>query len=366
MKKYILAAILSFVLSAQAHADIVIGVSLPMTGQAASLGEQGIAGVKAAIEDINAAGGILGQKLTFKLEDDACDPKQAVNATNRLVTAKSVIIIGPACSGAFMAASGVTADEGIPQITPTASNPEITERGLNNIFRAYGRDDQQAIVLSEYIKNNYGKEKIAIIHDKSTWGKGLADGVRKDLQSAGINETLYDAITVGEKDFSTLITKLKAKGVTVALLAVFPVEAGSIVRQSADAKLNIRFMGGDASLVQEFWAVADKTANGYVMSGPVDPRKDKASVKVVKSLEARKINPEIFTLYTYAAIQIAANAIQQAESTESRAIIDSLHKNSYSTVLGKVEFDKKGDLKAPSFRLYQWKNGKYDYLAGAM
>ncbi|TAH37676.1 MAG: branched-chain amino acid ABC transporter substrate-binding protein [Alphaproteobacteria bacterium] len=366
MKKYILAAILSFILSAQAHADITIGVSLPMTGSAASLGEQSIAGIKAAIEDINAAGGVLGQKLVYKLEDDACDPKQAVLAANRLVSAAPAVIIGPGCSGPFMAASDVTAEEGIAHITPTASNPEITERGMKNVFRPYGRDDQQGLVLAEYIGKNYAKERIAIIHDKSTWGKGLADATRDNLRKAGVREALYDTITVGEKDFSSLVTKLKAKGITVVLLATFPVEGGSIVRQAADLKLNIKFIGGDSALVQEFWSVANKAANGFVMSGPLDPTKDKASASVIKSLQARKIKPEIFTLYAYADVQLAADAIAKAGSTDSLKITEALRSNSFQTVLGKIEFNDKGDLKIPMFKMYQWKNGKYDYLAGAM
>ncbi len=384
MKKFIIGVILSFAFVCSAHADITIGVSLPMTGPAASLGEQSLAGIKAAVDDINASGGVLGEKLAIKLEDDACDPKQAVLAINRLVGASPALIIGPACSGAFMAASGVTADEGIANITPTASNPEITERGMKNIFRPYGRDDQQGEVLAAYIlkkfatpgeshagKDYVGKyttdEKIAIIHDKTTWGKGLADAVRGHLAAAGIKEVIYDTISTGEKDFSSLVTKLKSKGITVALIATFPIEAGSIIRQSADAKLKIKFIGGDAAMVQEFWSVANKTANGFVMSGPLDPTKDKASGAVIKSLQSRKIKPEIFTLYSYANVQLAAQAIaKSANASDSAKIIAALRDGKFKTVLGQIEFDEKGDLKFPFFKMYQWNNGKYEYLTGAM
>lgn len=366
MKKTLLAFILSIAIIIPAKADILIGVSAPTTGPAASLGEQIIAGVNLAVAKINQSGGINGEKLVIKAEDDACDPKQALNAVNRLISAKASLIIGPACSGAFMAASDVTAEENIPHLTATASNPDITERGLKNIFRVYGRDDQQAVILADHIGKNYGKQNIAIIHDKSTWGKGLADATKNNLNEAGVKEALFDTITVGEKDFSPLVTKLKAKGINTVLLAVFPVEAGAIVRQAAELKLNIKFFGGDAAMVNEFWAVANKTGNGFTFTGPADPTKGKQGESILKQFAAKKVKPEVFTLYAYAATEIAAQAMQQSKELNSASILKNLHSGKFSTIMGSLQFDKKGDLTDPAFKLYEWQNGKYQYLTGAM
>ncbi len=366
MKKSLFTIIAVLFLATAARADILIGVSMPVTGSAASLGEQAIAGIKAAVDDVNAKGGIRGEKVTLKIEDDACDPKQAVSAVNRLIAANVALIIGPACSGAFMAASDVTADENMPHVSPIASNPQITERGLRNLVRPYGRDDAQADILSAYIGKRFAGKKIAVIHDKSTWGKGLAEGVKDRLNKAGIKEVLFDSISQGEKDFTSLITKFKSQSIDVALLATFPVEAALIVRQSADMKISMNFIGGDAALLKEFWSVADKAANGFVMSGPLDPRMEPEAAQTIKSLQARNVNPELFTLYGYSGAQIALESIYRAGDVDRQKIISALRAGGYKTILGKIDFDDKGDLKTPFFKLYEWRDGDYVMLEGKM
>jgi len=205
---------LALALATPAYADVTIAVVGPMTGSNAVYGGQMRNGVEQAVADINAAGGVNGEKLVLKVGDDACDPKQAVNVANQMAGEKVKFVVGHYCSGSSIPASAVYAEEDIIEISPASTNPVFTDKRAGpSIYRICGRDDQQGAVAGKYIAENFKGKKVAILHDKSAYGKGIADETLKALQAAGGKETLYEAITAGEKDYSALVSKLKQAGV---------------------------------------------------------------------------------------------------------------------------------------------------------
>ena len=345
-----------------AHADIKIATAGPMTGQYASFGQQMKAGAEQAVADINAAGGVLGQKLVLEVGDDACDPKQAVAVANQMVNKGVVFMAGHFCSGSSIPASKVYEEEGIVQISPASTNPKLTEEGGDNVYRVCGRDDQQGMVAGEFLAKKYKGKNIAIIHDKTAYGKGLADETRKYLRKAGGKEKMYEAITAGEKDYSALVSKLKRSNIDVLYLGGYHTEAGLIIRQMRDQGMKTVLVSGDALVTDEFWQITGSAGEGTLMTFSPDPRKNPDAAPVVKEFRAKGIEPEGYVLYTYGAIQAWAQAVKKAGSTDTNKVIKALNHNQFNTVLGKIGFDKKGDVTAPGYVFYVWKNGKYDYL----
>ncbi len=345
-----------------AAADITIATVGPITGQYASFGEQMKRGAEAAVRDINAKGGVLGQKLKLEVGDDACDPKQAVAVANDLASKGVRFVAGHFCSGSSIPASNVYADEGMVQISPASTNPKLTERGLATTFRVCGRDDQQGIVAGGFLAEKFGASRIAILHDKTAYGKGLADETRKTLHGLGKKEVLYEAYTAGEKDYTALVSKLKQHGVDVAYLGGYHTEAGLIVRQMRAQGMKTRLVSGDALVTQEYWAITGAAGEGTLMTFSPDPRKNPDAKPLVERFRKGGFEPEGYTLYTYGAIQAWAQAVESAKSADAGKVIAQLRAGEFATVLGKIGFDAKGDVTAPGYVFYEWKNGKYDYL----
>lgn len=343
-----------------AVAEIPIATVGPMTGQYAKFGEQMRAGAQMAVKDINAAGGTLGQPLSLEIGDDACDPKQAVAVANQLVNKGVVFVAGHFCSGSSIPASEVYAEEGVLQISPASTNPLLTERGLANVFRVCGRDDQQGRVAADFVIDNKVAERIAVVHDKTAYGKGLADEFKKRLNERGVQEVLYEAVTAGEKDFTALITKLKDLNVDLIYYGGYHTEAGLIVRQAREQGLQAIMMSGDALVTDEYWQITGPAGEGTIMTFSPDPRKNPAAREVVERfLKEMNYDPEGYTLYTYAAIQVFDQAAEKAGSTELDALVDVLRKDEFDTVIGKIRFDEKGDVIGSNYTVYIWHDGKY-------
>ena len=204
-------------------------------------------------------------------------------------------------------------------------------------------------------------KNVAIVHDKSAYGKGLADEFQKSLNSQGIKEVLYEAITAGEKDYSPLVSKLKEVKADVVYFGGYKTEGGLIVRQIHEQGLKATLVGGDALVTEEFWAITGPSGEGTLMTFGPDPRLNPANADLVKSFRAQNYEPEAYTLYTYAAIQAWSQAAQKAGTIDGTKVAAALKANQFDTVLGKVGFDAKGDITAPGYVFYVWKNGKYVY-----
>ncbi len=344
-----------------AKAEIRIATAGPMTGQYASFGAQMKAGAEQAVADINAKGGVLGQKLVLEIGDDACDPKQAVAVANQMVNKGVVFMAGHFCSGSSIPASKVYEEEDILQISPASTNPKLTEEGGDNVFRTCGRDDQQGEVAGAFLAEKFGSKNIAVIHDKTAYGKGLADETKKNLNAAGVNEKMYEAYTAGEKDYSALVSKLKQSAIDVLYVGGYHTEAGLIVRQMREQGMKTILVSGDALVTSEYWAITGPAGEGTLMTFSPDPRKNPAAAPVVKAFRDNGIEPEGYVLYTYGAIQAWAQAAEKAGTTDTAKLIKALRTNQFETVLGTIGFDKKGDVTAPGYVFYEWKDGKYDY-----
>ena len=363
--KSLLAASAAVALTAgAAQADMVIATAGPMTGQYAAFGEQMKRGAEMAVEDLNEAGGVLGEQLVLEVGDDACDPKQAVAVANQMVNAGVTFVAGHFCSGSSIPASAVYNEEGILQISPASTNPQLTEQGLDNVFRVCGRDDQQGTYAANYVVDNNVGSKIAVLHDKTPYGKGLADEFKKQLNARGVQETMYEAITAGDRDFTALITKMKEAGVDLIYLGGYHTEAGLIARQAKEQGIDATMMSGDALVTDEYWSITGDTGQGTLMTFSPDPRKNEAAAPVVEKFQAAGYDPEGYTLYTYAAVQVWAQAVEKAGSTDLDAVIEQLHGNQFETVLGTISFDDKGDVEGSSYVMYQWDNGEYAQIEG--
>ena len=345
-----------------AMADIKIAINGPFTGPQANFGEQFKRGADMAASDLNAKGGILGQKIVLVYGDDQCDPKQAEAVANRSAQAKVDVVIGHFCSGSSIPASEVYKEENILQISPASTNPKFTDRGYKNTFRVCGRDDQQGLVAGDFITSWYKGKKVAVVHDKTQYGKGLADETKKRLNAKGVKEAIYEGITAGEKDYSALISKMKLAKIDVIYFGGYHPEAGLIIRQAREQGLKADLISGDALVDKQFWQLAGPVGEGVMMTFDADPRKNPGAKDLVAKFKAANYDPEGYTLYTYAAIQTYAQAAEKAKSTKLAAVGGALHSTKFNTVLGEIEFDAKGDTKKPSYRVYVWKNGAYDYV----
>jgi branched-chain amino acid transport system substrate-binding protein len=342
---------------------IPIAVVGPVTGQYASFGQQMTNGAQMAVEDINAAGGVLGKKLDLDVGDDACDPKQAVAVANQMVGNGVALVAGHYCSGSSIPASKVYAEANLVQISPASTNPAFTDdRAGPNIYRVCGRDDQQGGVAGKYLAKHFADKNIAFVHDKTAYGKGLADETKKAMNEAGKQEAMYEAITAGEKDYSALVSKLKRANIDVVYFGGYHTEAGLIIRQMRDQGMNTILMGGDALITQEFWSITGPAGEGTLMTFSPDPRKNLAAAEVVKRFKDKGIEPEGYVLYTYAAIQAWKQATDKAKSVDSAEVVKALNDTEFDTVIGKFKFDEKGDPNLPPYAVYRWSNGTYEQL----
>ncbi len=351
------------VLAAQpAMAQIKIGTAGPITGSNATFGAQLKAGAEQAVADINAKGGVLGQKLELSIGDDACDPKQAVSVANKFAAEKVVFVAGHFCSSSSIPASKVYAEEGILQITPASTNPKFTDEGGWNTFRVCGRDDQQGAVAGAYIAKEFKGRKIAILHDNSAYGKGLADETKKAMNKAGITETLYSAYVPGERDYSALVSRMKQAGIELIYIGGYHTETGLILRQAKQQGMNVTVMGGDALVTNEFWQITGDLGNGTLMTFASDPRRRASAADVVKAFKAKNIDPEGYVLYAYAAVQVWAEAAAKAGTTDPKKVAAALHAGTWNTVLGPISYDKKGDVTVADYVFYIWHNGNYQEM----
>ncbi|MGI4836402.1 MAG: branched-chain amino acid ABC transporter substrate-binding protein [Janthinobacterium lividum] len=349
------------------QADVKIGVAGPMTGANASFGEQYMKGAQAAADAVNAAGGINGEKIVLVAGDDACEPKQAVAVANRLVDQDKVIgVVGHFCSSSTIPASEVYADAGVIAITPGSTNPTVTERGLGDMFRMCGRDDQQGIVAGDYIVDVLKGKKVAVINDKDTYGKGLADATSAQLKKRGVTPVLEEGLTRGEKDFSALVTKIRGAGADVVYFGGLHPEAGPLVRQLREQGLkDVKFMSDDGVVTDELVTTAGgaQYVNGVYMTFGADPRKLPDSKAVVDQFRKSGYEPEGYTLYAYASIQALAAGFNGAKSNKGDDASKWLKAHDVKTVMGDKAWDAKGDLKVSDYVVYQWNaQGKYEQL----
>lgn len=349
-------------LSAPATADFGIGFATAVTGSMAAIGGQARRGAEAAVADINAKGGVLGQKLRLDVEDDACEPRQAVSVANRFVASGVKIVLGHLCSGASIAGAGVYADQGLIMISASATAPDLTAKSEGStIFRACGRDDQQGTAAGLLLADRFRDKRIALVHDKSAYGAGLVAQAAKAMREAGVRPSLEGAINAGERDFAALISRLKAEGIDIVYFGGYHTELGLIVRQAREAGFGGQFLGAEGIATNEFWAITGEAGAGTLFTYAPEVKTRPAAQEAIKVMRAKdpSIEPDNFSFYYFAAVQVIAQAIERAKSAEPDAIATALRDKPFMTVVGEMAFDDKGDLKAPEYVFYEWKDGRY-------
>ena len=333
-----------------------MGVVGPITGPNAAFGAQLTNGVVQAVEDINAAGGMLGKKIELSKGDDVSDPKQGVSVANKFAADGVKFVVGHFNSGVTIPASDVYAENGMIVVTPAATNPKLTEKGLWNTFRTCGRDDQQGKVAAAYIVKEFKGKNIGVVHDKTPYGQGLADETRKAMNAAGVKEALYEGVNTGEKDFSALVTKIKTNKIDLVYWGGLHTEAGLIIRQMRDQGVKAPLMGADGITSDEFAQIGGAGTEGTLMTFPPDPRKRPEAKDVVARYTAKGIDPEAYTLYSYAAVQIMVEAAKRANSLDPKMVAAEMHSGKpFKTVIGDISYDRKGDITRPDYVMYTWK-----------
>ena len=345
----------TFALSTAALAQTIpVAVAGPMTGEYSAFGRQLKNGSEMAVADINAAGGVLGKKLVLDIEDDACDPKQARSVAEKIGSANVPFVAGHYCSSSSIPASEAYADSNVLEITPASTNPLFTERKLWNVARVCGRDDQQGLVAGEYIAKNFKGKNIAILDDKSTYGKGLADETKKALNKAGVTEKMYESYNQGDKDFNAIVSRLKQQNIDLVYIGGYHTEAGLILRQMRDQGLKTILMAGDALADKEYASITGPAGAGTLFTFGPDPRKKPTAASIVEKFKAKNIDPEGYTLYTYAAFQVWSKAVAKAGTTDPKKVMNTIKGGSWDTVIGTLNFDAKGDIKQIDYVVYRW------------
>src|SRR5271165_1973287 len=344
--------------------DITIAVAGPMTGPVASIGDQMKRGAEAAAQAINDAGGVNGRKIKIVVEDDACDPKQAVAVANIIVGQQIKFVDGHACSGSSIPASDIYAENNVLMMSPASSNPALTEKGHPTIMRLYPRDDAQGEFVAPWIGERYKGKKIAILHDKSAYGKGLASVVKDKLNAAGVTEVMFEGINPGEKDYTAVITKLKNAVAEFVYFGGYHTEAGLLLRQAADQGFKLNLMTGDSIATSEFWQISGPSGEGTLFTFPTDPRRSPNAAHALEQFKAQGFDPEGFTLFSYGVVQAIADGVRKAGSDDPKAVAKALESGQpVETVMGPVKFDGKGDIRDPRYDINVWKEGKYAPIA---
>lgn len=355
MKKTLLAAAFgTLALSAHAADTITIALAGPTTGPVTQYGTMQNIGVNMAIEQLNAKGGMNGKQLVAKVYDDACEPKQAVTVANQIVNDGVQFVIGHLCSSSTIPAAKIYNDEGIIMISGASTAPELTDKGYTTIFRTIGLDSQTTPISAEYVQNELKPKNIAILHDKQQYGQGLADGIKKILEDAGVEVAIFEGVNKGQTDFSALITKMKKANIDFVYWGGYHPEAGLILRQSAAQDFKPAFMGADGLDNPDLVAIAGEAAEGVLITAPVDFSKVAENAELVKAFEAKKEDASgPFVMPSYAALQVIVDTANKLGTDDPAKIAEELHKGeSYQTPIGDIAFDDKGDLKAFRFVVY--------------
>jgi branched-chain amino acid transport system substrate-binding protein len=345
-----------------ATGPIKIGVAGAHTGDLASYGIPSMRAVELYAEKINAAGGIDGRQIELVIEDDACDVDQAANVATKLLGSQVVAVIGHICSGATEAALPLYNDSGVLVISSSATNPPLTQSGkYPNFFRTIAPDDAQANTQVRFAVDVLGLKKFAVIHDKDTYGQGLAE-LAKDMLEAesGVEVALFEGITANALDYSAIVNKIAASDAEAVIYGGYHPEASKLVTQMKNANLDIAFISDDGVKDNTFIQVAKDYAEGVYATGPMDSGDNPLVTEAITAHQQKYgEEPGAFFLEAYAAAIVLFNAIDVAGSTDFDKIKAALQSENVDTTVGNITFDEKGDSVGIGFAMFQVQNGVY-------
>ncbi len=348
--------------TALAAEPIKLGIAGAHSGDLASYGIPTIKAAELVVDEVNAKGGVLGRKVVLLKEDDACKPEVATNTATKLVSQDVDVVLGHICSGATKAAMGIYKDSKIIAMSPSATNPALTQSGdYPNFYRTIASDDAQAELDVDFALNTLKLKKIAVIHDKGDYGKGFAEFAKKLLESSGkADVVLYEGITPGAVDYSAIVLKIKRSKAEAVIYGGYHPEASKIVSQMRKKRMKTLFISDDGVKDDTFIKVAGKYAEGVYASGPKDTSKNPMNIAAVEAHKKRYgADPGAFFINAYSATLALLNAIEKAGSTEYDALSKALRKEWVETPIGKIRFDERGDAIGAGFSVYQVQNGVY-------
>ena len=350
--------ILSF--GCQKKEDVIkIGMAGPMTGDQAKMGTDFRNGAALAVDEWNSKGGILGKKIRLIVSDDQRDPKQAVAVANKMVNEGVIGVIGHLNSSCSIPASDIYHRAGIPMITPGSTNPQLTEKGYKNVFRVCGRDDQQGKVGADYVSQILKLKRVAVLHDKTTYGQGLADEFKRFL-GEGVDVVYYSGIVQGDKDFKMILTAVGNKNPQLIFFGGIYPEAGLLVKQARELGLNAPFMSGDGTIDAKFIEIAGpQAAEGTLLTFSPDPNNMPTAKGFLERYRSEfgEIGP--YSIYAYDATNILLTAIKEAQSTQGDLIAGKLRAMEFDTALGRISFDAKGDVTVAPYVIWITRDGKF-------
>jgi len=341
---------------------IKLGVAGPQSGDLASYGIPSVRAAKLVVEEVNAGGGVLGRPVELLVEDDVCKPEIATNTATKLISQGVHVVLGHICSGATKAALGIYKASHVICMSPSATNPPLTQSGdYPNFFRTIASDDSQARLEVDFALKKLKVHKIAVLHDKGDYGKGLAEYAKKFLDAADKAEVvLYEGVTPNAVDYTAVVQKIKRSGAQAVIFGGYHPEASKIVMQMRKKDMDIPFISDDGVRDDTFIKVAGEYAEGVYATGPKDISTNPLAVKAVEM--HKKVygeDPGAFYLEAYSATLALLNAIEKAGTTDYEAVVKALRNEFVETPHGKIKFDERGDAVGVGFAMYQVKNGVY-------
>jgi branched-chain amino acid transport system substrate-binding protein len=341
---------------------IRLGVAGAHSGDLASYGLPSLNAARLVVKDVNARGGVLGRQIEILAEDDVCKPEIATNTATKLISEHVDIVIGHICSGATKAVLGIYNDAKKIVISPSATNPELTQSGkYPNFFRTIAADDAQARQEVDFATKVLKLKKLAVIHDKGDYGKGLAEFAKQFIEKSGVAEVvLYEGVTPGAVDYSAIVQKIKRADADGIIFGGYHPEASKIVSQMRKKGMKTVFISDDGVKDETFIKVAGQYAEGVYASGPQDTSKNPLT-KIAIDAHKKEYGsePGAFYLNAYAATLAAINAIDKAGSTDYDKVAHALRTEYVDTPLGKIRFDERGDAIGVGFAMYVVKDGVY-------
>jgi branched-chain amino acid transport system substrate-binding protein len=336
-----------------------IGAAGPMTGDQSKMGIDLRHGVELAVDEWNARGGVLGKRIVVQVEDDQHDPKQAVAVANKLVHSGVVGVIGHWNSSASIPASGVYSQAKVVMITPASTNPRLTEQGFPTIFRICGRDDQQGPLAARFVRERFPNAAVAVLHDKTTYGQGLAEEFQKAL-GGGPRVVFGSGITQGDKDIRAVLTTVKAARPEIIFFGGIYPEAALLVRQARELGLTAPFISGDGTYDQKFLEIAGPAADGtYLTFGP-DPADFPQSLAFLTKYHERFGPHGPYSIYAYDAANILLSAIAQAGTTDGLQLAEVIRGVPHPGAQGEIRFDAKGDVLNAPYIVWIVKQGRFE------
>jgi branched-chain amino acid transport system substrate-binding protein len=350
--------VMLFGCSHQDEKVIRIGAAGPMTGDQSKMGIDLRNGVELAVAEWNEKGALLGKKIQVVPGDDQADPKQAVSIANKFINQKVTAVVGHWNSNCSINASTYYNTANIIAISPASTNPRLTQQGYKTIFRVCGTDDQQGGVAAEFVLKTLKPKRVAILHDKTTYGQGLADYFKKAVETQ-VPVVFYDGIQTKDPDYKAVLTSMKQKNPDVYFFGgVYP-EAGRLVRQAKEVGLNIPMITGDGVYDPTFIDIAGKSAEGTYVTFGKDPSGLPTSKTFNEKYTAKYGPPGPYSIYAYDAANIILTAIQQTGTTDSMKLAEYISKNTFKGAFGDISFDKNGDVAKAPYVVWKVVGGKF-------